>query len=264
MMKHGRNLENGQVGSGSVNPVQRIGDTVVRPIGEWSSSIHDLLNHLDSADFAFYPKVIEIDRVHGREVLSYIDGDVAMRPWPSCLLSDEGIIAIGKMLREYHQSIRGYAPEVGSRWRDPGAKWQEGMIVRHGDLGPWNMVWKSDTLVGLIDWDLAEPGYGIEDIAQAAWNCVPIRPRKKCMETGVDVSEQALRLRAICEAYGEEIDTVIAAINSLQLKEIERTRELGKAQLEPWRSFLERGDTEEIEAERQWLRATYKTIAQQR
>jgi Ser/Thr protein kinase RdoA (MazF antagonist) len=56
---------------------------------------------------------------------------------------------------------------------------------RHGDLGPWNMVWASGTLVGLIDWDFAEPGLAIDDVAQAAWNCVPLRPESVCEAAGI-------------------------------------------------------------------------------
>ena len=147
------------------------GDTVVRPIGEWSKSVHGLLNHLQAVGFSRAPRLIKTDLIHGKEILTYIDGEVAMRPWPLILLSKAGIVAIAQLLREYHDLIRNYRPGANSKWRDPNAKWQEGMIVRHGDLGPWNMVWKSSELVGLIDWDLAEPGYPIEDVAQAAWYC---------------------------------------------------------------------------------------------
>jgi hypothetical protein len=261
MNTHGRNLKNGEIGSGSVNSVQRIDDTVVRPIGEWSKSVHGLLNHLQAVGFSRAPRLIKTDLIHGKEILTYIDGEVAMRPWPLILLSKAGIVAIAQLLREYHDLIRNYRPGANSKWRDPNAKWQEGMIVRHGDLGPWNMVWKSSELVGLIDWDLAEPGYPIEDVAQAAWYCVPMRPLERCIDAGIDFDDQASRLEALCETYGADIDAVTGAIAALQSKEIGRIVESGKTGIEPWKSFMERGDVEEIEAEREWLQSAYRTTA---
>ena len=46
MIKHRRELRDGEMGVGSVNSVQRFGDTIVRPVGEWSASVHGLLDHL--------------------------------------------------------------------------------------------------------------------------------------------------------------------------------------------------------------------------
>ena len=208
--------------------------------------------------FAFARKTVgKVLLVFGQ----YIDGEVAMRPWPLILLSKAGIAAIAQLLREYHDLIRNYRSGANSKWRDPNAKWQEGMIVRHGDLGPWNMVWKSSELVGLIDWDLAEPGYPIEDVAQAAWYCVPMRPLERCIDAGIDFDDQASRLEALCETYGADIDAVTGAIAALQSKEIGRIVELGKTGIEPWKSFMERGDVEEIEAEREWLQSAYRTTA---
>lgn len=31
-------------------------------------------------------------------------------------------------------------------------------IVIHGDVGPWNLVWRDGELVGLIDWEYATIG----------------------------------------------------------------------------------------------------------
>jgi aminoglycoside phosphotransferase (APT) family kinase protein len=49
------------------------------------------------------------------------------------------------------------------------------MIIRHGDLGPWNSIWTGSTLNGLIDWDFAEPGNPLADVAQLASRIVPLR-----------------------------------------------------------------------------------------
>ena len=49
------------------------------------------------------------------------------------------------------------------------------MIIRHGDLGPWNTVWEGETLNGVIDWDFAGPAYPLSDVGQFAWYSVPLR-----------------------------------------------------------------------------------------
>ncbi|WP_446750665.1 phosphotransferase [Streptomyces sp. WZ-12] len=50
------------------------------------------------------------------------------------------------------------------------------MIIRHGDLGPWNSTWSGDRLSGFIDWDFAAPGHALDDLTQLAWYTVPLRP----------------------------------------------------------------------------------------
>jgi hypothetical protein len=52
--------------------VTRVGATVRRPLQRWSSSVHDLLRHLESKDFAA-PRVIGVEG--DTEILSWIDGE---------------------------------------------------------------------------------------------------------------------------------------------------------------------------------------------
>lgn len=253
MIEHQRSLDDGQEGRGSVNTVMRQGNEVHRPIGDWSVAVHGLLQHLSSKGFAFSPRFLGIDVANGKERLTYIDGQVAMRPWPDCLCVDNGIEQIGKMLRSYHDAIRDYEPLAESRWRDPTAKWQDGMIVRHGDLGPWNMVWDSDKLVGVIDWDLAEPGYPLDDLAQVAWYCIPLRTQGGCREAGIEMQLIADRLKCLCTTYGADPDEVLEALAALQKREIARMKYLSKVGIEPWVEFNNRGDTSDVAQESAWL-----------
>jgi hypothetical protein len=61
--------------------VVRLGDTVRRSAGPHSPVVHALLTHLESVGFEGAPRFLGIDG-SGREVLSYIDGEVAGRPRP--------------------------------------------------------------------------------------------------------------------------------------------------------------------------------------
>ena len=256
-----RHIEDGQSALGSVNSVQRVGSTVVRPAGPWSVAVHRLLRHLSSKAFTYSPIVISL--AEDREVLSYIDGEVAMRPWPTSLLADEGIVAVAQMLSAYHHAVTDYVPKSNSVWRVPGVQWRDGMIVRHGDLGPWNMVWKVDKLVGLIDWDFAEPGYPIEDVAQIAWDCVPLYPPKKSLQAGVEPEDQLRRLKILCDAYGVAIALVIDKVAQMQAREFFRLETIGETGEQPWLSWLQKGGLEDIASASQWLYEAYSPTVHQ-
>ncbi|WP_396136875.1 MULTISPECIES: phosphotransferase [unclassified Amycolatopsis] len=42
-----------------------------------------------------------------------------------------------------------------------------GEVVCHGDFGPWNVVWRGDQPVGILDWDYARPAPRLHDVAYA-------------------------------------------------------------------------------------------------
>jgi Phosphotransferase enzyme family len=104
----------------------------------------------------------------GREVLSFLTGEVAMRPWPPVLVTVNGLTQLAQWLREYQGATADFVPPSDAAWIVPGVVWRPGQIVRHGDLGPWNSVWHGDELAGFIDWDFAEPGSALDDVAQPA------------------------------------------------------------------------------------------------
>jgi hypothetical protein len=58
--------------------ILRRGDRLLRPIGPWSPAVHEYLQHLEAAGFEGSPRVLGTEG--NREVLTFIDGDVAMDP----------------------------------------------------------------------------------------------------------------------------------------------------------------------------------------
>ncbi|HET6963453.1 MAG TPA: phosphotransferase [Acidimicrobiales bacterium] len=147
--------------------VHRTGAFVVRAGGAWSRSVHALLRHLEREGFPASPRVVGsgIDD-EGNEVLSYIDGDfVHPRAW-----SDEGITALGGLVRRLHDTTASFVPPAGAVWQpwftrsdSPGA------VFGHGDLGPWNIVARDGLPVGFIDWEFAGPVDRLDEVAQVAW-----------------------------------------------------------------------------------------------
>lgn len=53
--------------------VERIGDTVHRPVAPWTAALHGLLRHLEAVGYERSPRVLGFDE-HGREVLTWLDG----------------------------------------------------------------------------------------------------------------------------------------------------------------------------------------------
>jgi hypothetical protein len=86
------------VGGDVTEGLVRVGDTVRRPVGPHSPLVHALLAHLESADFEGAPRFLGIDR-SGREVLSYIDGEVAGRPRPPWIADETRLASVGRLTR---------------------------------------------------------------------------------------------------------------------------------------------------------------------
>src|SRR5437667_5925036 len=99
---------------GSVNRVVRVGDTVRRPVGVWTPTVHALLRHLERVGFTYAPHVLGIDE-QGREILTFVDGVPARRPWPSVLRSDDGLAQVGRIVREYHEAVASLRPPPDAR-----------------------------------------------------------------------------------------------------------------------------------------------------
>ncbi|MGJ8725354.1 MAG: aminoglycoside phosphotransferase family protein [Roseibacillus sp.] len=247
-----RSLADGESASGSVNLVTRSGDHVLRPMGHWSESVHELLRFLEYSRFDYSPRFRGIDFKAKKERLTYLDGEVALRPWPKVLRSLKGLEKITEMLKKYHEVAAKFEPTVNN-WHLVEREISSSDIIRHGDIGPWNMVWKGEQLVGLIDWDFAEPGTILEDLAQTAWHCIPLKPPKRLEQAGVLVEHQEERMEHFCRAYGVSTEVVLQSLHDIHKQELQRMRTHGSNGIQPWKSFLERGDIEVVLEDSQWL-----------
>jgi hypothetical protein len=85
-------IEEQPLPGGNTGGAVRIGDTVRRVPGRWTPSVHALLRHPEAVGFDRAPRALGLDD-HGREVLSYLDGEVvgAVRPWPGWVHSDDAL-----------------------------------------------------------------------------------------------------------------------------------------------------------------------------
>ncbi len=248
-------MEEEKLNFGFVSAPVKIGNTVHRQIGPWTPTIHSLLSFLQSRGFMYSQKVLGFDE-QGREILEFLSGDAATRPWPSQILENDGLVQAATVLKQYHAVVKDFQPPKDAEWGIGKVPLKPGQIIRHGDLGPWNTLWQKDKLTGLVDWDFAEPGGAITDLAQMAYYFVPLRGEKGWQEAGFTERPNFLhRLSTLCETYGQfTTSKVLAELQNWLHEELRRMKELGEKQgLEPWLGFSQRGDADDIREDLTWL-----------
>jgi hypothetical protein len=182
---------------GGVNHVVRIGTTVRRPTGHWTPAVHALLNHLAAIGFTGAPASHGLDG-EGREILDFLPGQVPDYPLPEYAQSDSALCAVGVLLRDYHDATAGFVAPTDASWyfspRSPAE------VICHGDIAPYNCVFRNGQPVAFIDFDTVHPGPRIWDVAYAAYRFVPLADPHR--EDGIPpVEEQARRLRLFADAY---------------------------------------------------------------
>ena len=177
---------------GSMTAVWRVGETVRRATGRWTPAVHALLDHLERAGFEGAPRALGIDTA-GREILTFLSG---ASDWPK---NDGAVLAVGRLLRRYHDAVATFVPPPGMPWRiDRPLGLDE--LVCHNDLQPANTVFRDGEPVAFIDWDLAGPAPAIFDLARAAWDFIPLRSDRFCLHMGFKTPPpRARRLRLLCD-----------------------------------------------------------------
>jgi hypothetical protein len=188
-------LEGGTANRGQV---VRIGDTVRRPQRPTSPATHALLDHLADVGFPGAPRFLGVDE-QGREVLSYVPGTAITPPYPAWALTDEALVSVAGLLRDYHRAVATFDP-TPHVWSPSPPPPFAGELVSHNDPNLDNVVFHDGRAVALIDFDLASPGSRVWDVACAARLWAPLRPARYIDDTrrGAAVA----RFRLFVDSYG--------------------------------------------------------------
>jgi Ser/Thr protein kinase RdoA (MazF antagonist) len=182
---------------GNSGAVFKVNETVRRTTGAWTPAVHLLLHTLRSAGIHNVPEPLGIDDV-GREILTFLPGEVANYPLPDWLWAPSVIEDVGRLLRRIHDAS---APVLGTSraWQLPTHEPAE--VVCHNDVAPYNMVFENGRLAGLIDFDTASPGPRVWDIAYLAYRLVPFV--SDAGDSAPSAETQLLeRLDSLLDAYG--------------------------------------------------------------
>jgi hypothetical protein len=188
--------------------VVRVGATVRRPVGPHSPLVHALFTHLEAAGFDGAPRFLGIDGA-GREVLSYVVGEVAGRPRPPWIAEETRLASVGRLVRAYDDAAASFtpAPEMLagiSLAEPPGippAPEYPPELIGHFDITPENVVFRDGKAHALIDFDLAQPVTRADEMFKTMlWWAPLFDPRDvDPLLRHVDVPR---RVRLLADSYG--------------------------------------------------------------
>jgi hypothetical protein len=225
---------------GSHSEAVRVGDTVRRVGRPWSSDVLDLLRHLERQGFGGAPRALGFDD-RGREVLTYVDGEVGSD------LSDHVLVRLGGLLREFHDAAATF-PWTGREWQVPVRQPVE--TICHNDLKPGNVVLRAGVPVALIDWESAAPGPRAWDLGYAAWYWVPF----SSAGLPTSIEDKARRFRLLLDGYGVEPDVGILRTGIERMRQyLDHLRGLVADGSEWEVAMARRGDLDELAREIAWV-----------
>lgn len=204
----GDHPEQALLGGDVTEGLVRIGETVRRPPGRQSALVRAVLGHLEQVGFNGAPRFLGVDE-QGREVLSYLPGEVAGRPLPDWFRDDDRLVSVARLLRSYHAAMSGFEVPAGleGSWDPPDLPSglpqveEPDEVLGHQDITPDNVVFRDGQACALIDFDLARPASRLLEVMNALIHWAPLTHPDDRAPALTD--EQVLhRMVVFVDAYG--------------------------------------------------------------
>ncbi|WP_308466946.1 phosphotransferase [Rathayibacter soli] len=246
----------------------RVGDTVRRPRGSAPSAVPRLLTALASIGFAGAPRYLGVD-AQNRDVLTYLTGEVAGRPWPAWVADESRIASVARLVRAYDDAVAPLGvPEWARAMRMPDPPGTPPSIagtpvlIGHLDITPENVVFTNGRASALIDFDLARPATRAEEVCNmllwwGAW--MPPADREPVLRN----TDASARAAVLVNAY--RLDPADRArLVALSINGADRSWHLMKYRSETlgggWRRMWDAGVGERIRRRQFWLERNRSTL----
>ena len=217
--------------------------------------MHAFLRYLRGQGLPCVPEPIAVEG--GVERLVAIEGDSGAESWIH-QHSVNGLRSAARLLRTIHDASVGWQPPDDAEFCAADVQSDAAQAVWcHGDVGPWNMVWRAGEAVGLVDWDFLHRGPRLDDVAYALQWFAPARSDELALTWHhfPAVPERASRVRVFLDAYGglptfDVAETI--AVRMLATMDLESA--LARAGVEPQRTWVAGGSQQRQAEEVRWVR----------
>lgn len=232
--------------------IELTAETVVRPAGPQTATVHSFLGHLRAKGLDCVPEPVSLDG--DTETLRFIEGDSGGDAWRH-QHGEEGLRSAARLLRRIHDASADWVPPDDAVFAAPAV--DGGDVFVNGDPGPWNFVWRDHEAVALIDWDFLHPAPRMSDIAYALQWFAPMRADRAALEWHhfPQVPDRRARTRAFLDAYGvlSDFDVAEAVVRRIRHTS-EHVRFLAEQGQEPQVTWVAEGSVEaEEQAEIAWI-----------
>ena len=255
-------LEVPLLGGDVTEGVVRVGDTVRRPVSVVSEAVRRVLGHLESVGFAGAPRFRGVD-AKNRDILDFVDGEVAGRPWPVWVADPERIASVARLVRAFDDAMAPLGvPSWASGLRQaevpgiPASIAGTPTFVAHLDVTPENVVFRDGRAAALIDFDLIRPATRAQEVANLLlwWGGWMPEADREAATRQLDPAEAGA---SIVGAYGLD-DEARATLVALSINAADRSWFLMKSRAETlgggWRRMWDDGVGDRILRRAQWLR----------
>lgn len=216
---------------GNDSEVVRVGSTVRRTSRPWSPAVRWFLEHLHAQGFDGAPRFLRVDE-RGRDVLTFMEGDVGNYPLTAAMTSDVALQNSADLVRQFHLAQKLDVTEIAALpWRnqyDDPERWE---VICHNDIAPYNLVYSDGVPSSMIDFDNAGPGPRVWDVAHAAYRLVPLSSDAHCQVFGWQtMPDRPRRLQMFIDRYGlltsgdkrELLDSVVTQLSQFRNSILER------------------------------------------
>ncbi len=205
-MDTGHHERDQPLSGGMMNTVVRRGDRVVRVAPPHVPALHRFLSALTDGGFTGAPRPLALRPAEGGdgpgvEELTFVEGDVALPPFPAWSRTDHVVTSCARLLRRYHDAAELVPIDPGATWPTALSDPEGGTLLCHNDPCLENLVFRDGEAVALIDFDLAAPGRPVWDLAALAFYLGPALPPEALARTEFAGTRLPHRLRLIADGY---------------------------------------------------------------